>query len=201
MECPPEIHVARSCLLSVGLGLQLVISPFGIRILNRRGDPYICVERAQRHNTVVQDHNIPTSFNWRTQPCELQLTVSTISSRPYHTIPENRILFPSSRDDSSGITAALQAMTADRHPTESSGLLHQHTSSLRRLDQAVPFYARPKQRQRWDDTQLQPHVNWGDLFWDLFYVSAAYNLAASLKESLNLVRASQVPSAVMFFWQ
>jgi hypothetical protein len=91
-------------------------------------------------------------------------------------------------------------MTADHHPTEDSGLLHQHSKSLRRLDEAVPFYARPKQRQRWDDTQMQPHVNWGDLFWDLFYVSAAYNLAAALKESLNLVRSSQVSSVLMLYW-
>lgn len=30
-----------------------------------------------------------------------------------------------------------------------------------------------------------PHVNWGDLFFDLFYVAAAYNLAVILKESLS----------------
>jgi Bacterial low temperature requirement A protein (LtrA) len=30
-----------------------------------------------------------------------------------------------------------------------------------------------------------PHVNWGDLFFDLFYVAAAFNLAVILKESLS----------------
>jgi len=40
-----------------------------------------------------------------------------------------------------------------------------------------------RQRQRWDDQQILPHVNWGDLFFDLFYVAAAYNLAVILKES------------------
>mmetsp|Transcript_944 Transcript_944/g.1542 ORF Transcript_944/g.1542 Transcript_944/m.1542 type:complete len:481 (+) Transcript_944:63-1505(+) len=40
-----------------------------------------------------------------------------------------------------------------------------------------------RQRQRWDDHQVLPHVNWGDLFFDLFYVGAAYNLAVILKES------------------
>ena len=40
-----------------------------------------------------------------------------------------------------------------------------------------------RQRQRWDDHQILPHVNWGDLFFDLFYVAAAYNLAVILKES------------------
>ena len=37
------------------------------------------------------------------------------------------------------------------------------------------------QRQRWGEVQVLPHVNWGDLFFDLFYVAAAYNLAAILK--------------------
>jgi len=39
----------------------------------------------------------------------------------------------------------------------------------------------PTQRQRWTDKQILPHVNWGDLFFDLFYVSAAYNLGNVLK--------------------
>jgi hypothetical protein len=32
------------------------------------------------------------------------------------------------------------------------------------------FRQPPKQRQKWGDTQILPHVNWGDLFFDLFYV-------------------------------
>jgi len=43
------------------------------------------------------------------------------------------------------------------------------------------FFSPPIQRQKWGDTQIRPHVNWGDLFFDLFYVAAAYNLAAILK--------------------
>ena len=33
----------------------------------------------------------------------------------------------------------------------------------------VCFFAPPRQRQRWGDTQILPRVNWGDLFFDLFY--------------------------------
>jgi hypothetical protein len=48
----------------------------------------------------------------------------------------------------------------------------------------LPLYQQTaRQRQRWDDQQILPHVNWGDLFFDLFYVGAAYNLAVILKES------------------
>jgi hypothetical protein len=42
------------------------------------------------------------------------------------------------------------------------------------------LYARPRQRQNWDDTQVLPRVNWGDLFFDLYYVAAAYNVSFSL---------------------
>jgi low temperature requirement protein LtrA len=47
------------------------------------------------------------------------------------------------------------------------------------------FYQPPFQRQKWGDTQVLPHVNWGDLFFDLFYVAAAYNLATILKTDKN----------------
>jgi low temperature requirement protein LtrA len=43
------------------------------------------------------------------------------------------------------------------------------------------FWLPPIQRQKWADTQVLPHVNWGDLFFDLFYVAGAYNLATVIK--------------------
>ena len=38
--------------------------------------------------------------------------------------------------------------------------------------QEFPLYSRPVQRQRWDEEQPHPHTNWGDTFFDLFYVAA-----------------------------
>jgi len=35
----------------------------------------------------------------------------------------------------------------------------------------VPWYSPPIQRQRWGEDSVLPHVNWGDLFFDLFYVA------------------------------
>jgi low temperature requirement protein LtrA len=35
---------------------------------------------------------------------------------------------------------------------------------------------------RWTDHQSHPHTNWGDIFFDLFYVAAAYNLGNVLRE-------------------
>jgi hypothetical protein len=41
----------------------------------------------------------------------------------------------------------------------------------------ILLYSRPRQRQRWGDAQILPRVNWGDLFFDLFYVGATYNVS------------------------
>ena len=41
---------------------------------------------------------------------------------------------------------------------------------------STPFYRPPLQRHRWHEEICLPHINWGDLFFDLFYVGAAYNL-------------------------
>ena len=49
----------------------------------------------------------------------------------------------------------------------------------------IPFYAYPRQRQRWGEAQILPHINWGDLFFDLFYVAAAYNLGTLLMSTLT----------------
>lgn len=49
----------------------------------------------------------------------------------------------------------------------------------------IPFYCVPVQRQRWGDDQMLPHINWGDIFFDLFYVAAAYNLGVLLISAMN----------------
>lgn len=60
----------------------------------------------------------------------------------------------------------------------------------------VPWYNRPVQRQRWDDDQVLPHINWGDLFFDLFYVAAAYNLGGMLISAMN---TTDWPKGVVYF--
>lgn len=51
--------------------------------------------------------------------------------------------------------------------------------------QELIFVLPPIQRKRWDDDDALPHVNWGDLFFDLFYVGAAFNLAILLKDGIE----------------
>ena len=55
------------------------------------------------------------------------------------------------------------------------------------------MYSLPRQMQKWNEKQHLPHVNWGDLFFDLFYVAAAYNLGALLK-------ADPTPRGLLYFF-
>ena len=52
-------------------------------------------------------------------------------------------------------------------------------------EHTIPWYSPPVQRQRWGADQTLPHVNWGDIFFDLFYVAAAYNLGGMLISALT----------------
>merc|ERR1712176_236026 len=42
-------------------------------------------------------------------------------------------------------------------------------------DMNMEFYSPPKQVQFWDGEQIALHADWGQLFYDLTYVAAAYN--------------------------
>jgi low temperature requirement protein LtrA len=46
----------------------------------------------------------------------------------------------------------------------------------------MAFFRPIIQRQRWGDDQLPAHTDWGNIFFDLFYVAAAYNLGSLLRE-------------------
>jgi len=56
----------------------------------------------------------------------------------------------------------------------------------------IHFYLAPQQRQTWGDSQVLPRVNWGDVFFDLFYVAAAYNFG-------NILHHSPSASGVLYF--
>lgn len=45
------------------------------------------------------------------------------------------------------------------------------------------LYSPPIQRQKWDEKQILPRINWGDLFFDLFYVGATYNISYIIYDS------------------
>ena len=56
----------------------------------------------------------------------------------------------------------------------------------------IHFYQAPQQRQTWGDSQILPRVNWGDLYFDLFFVAAAYNMG-------NILNASPDGVGVLYF--
>ena len=60
----------------------------------------------------------------------------------------------------------------------------------------IPWYCPPVQRQRWGDDHVLPHINWGDIFFDLFYVAAAYNLGVLLISAMN---KEDWPRGVVYF--
>jgi len=52
-------------------------------------------------------------------------------------------------------------------------------------DDCLLFYTKPVQRQLWGDPHLVVHIGWNTLFFDLFYVAAAYNLGNTLISAMN----------------
>ena len=60
----------------------------------------------------------------------------------------------------------------------------------------LPFYSYPRQRQRWGEPTQLPHINWGDLFFDLFYVAAAYNLGNVL---ISVLTPDQWQRGIIYF--
>ena len=56
----------------------------------------------------------------------------------------------------------------------------------------IRVYSPPRQRQKWGSDYVLPHVNWGDLFFDLFYVAGFYNLGLLLVDDPS-------PVGVLYF--
>jgi hypothetical protein len=50
----------------------------------------------------------------------------------------------------------------------------------------IRLHSPPHQRQRWGEAQCLPRVNWGDLFFDLFFVSATYQVSLIIGEDPSL---------------
>jgi len=68
----------------------------------------------------------------------------------------------------------------------------------------LSLYSPPRQRQKWGETQVLPRVNWGDLFFDLFYVAATYQVSyiwTSRPDAGGFLYALATFGAVMDIWQ
>ncbi|GKY94188.1 hypothetical protein MPSEU_000384800 [Mayamaea pseudoterrestris] len=75
------------------------------------------------------------------------------------------------------------------YSTNPAATAARHAAMMRRASlDAAPYdvsyrpsllllYSKPQQRQTWNDAQVLPRVDWGDVFFDLFYVGATYNVS------------------------
>jgi len=69
-------------------------------------------------------------------------------------------------------------------PLEESVKSEQRVSVLNYVpSMKVRLFSPPRQRQKWGSDQILPHVNWGDLFFDLFFVAGFYNLGNILVDN------------------
>lgn len=67
----------------------------------------------------------------------------------------------------------------------------------------VLLYAPPRQRRKWGDSDVLPRINWGDLFFDLFYVAGTYNVSYILTDSptwRGLLYAAGTFLPIMAIW-
>lgn len=95
------------------------------------------------------------------ESAEQQTSPTNQSTQPQTTSAAKQSAFTSNQITSFGwdeIFTELQNIDEDGH------FLDHHTH-------IVPWYSPPIQRQRWGEDSVLPHVNWGDLFFDLFYVA------------------------------
>lgn len=69
----------------------------------------------------------------------------------------------------------------------------------------MKWWSPPKQRQRWGEAHILPSDNWGQIFFDLFYVGGAYNLGNLIKssdmgwQSILYFCAAGFPSMMMWY--
>ena len=63
----------------------------------------------------------------------------------------------------------------------------------------IPWYSPPIQRQRWNDDNMLPIVNYGTLFFDLFFVGAMYNLGEMILSAINNADTQNELRAIIYF--
>jgi hypothetical protein len=89
-------------------------------------------------------------------------------------------------DEDMGIDESLENEKKKKQSDqkEEDAIADDHHNNQHKIG-VIPWYAPPMQRVFYGKPQVLPHVNWGDLFFDLFFVAAAYNLGAMLMSAMN----------------
>lgn len=82
-----------------------------------------------------------------------------------------------------GKAVSIQDPKVEEENHEKRVLKKASSSFLERNVPLLPFFVVPHQRKkRWTDPDPHLHKDWGDIFFDLFFVAAAYNLGNVLRE-------------------
>ena len=111
-------------------------------------------------------------------------------------------------DNTNGISHRQKQQHQKQQPLEAVAFALEHElkklavdghfrDSRHRGNKRTPWYAPPRQRQRWSDnaTMLQPVTHYGTLFFDLFFVAAVYNLGEMLISALPVEQENVVVSS------
>jgi hypothetical protein len=70
-------------------------------------------------------------------------------------------------------TDVIEKPKTDHEENQNDGHgVKEHDGEHAQKQKMMPLFSRPKQRQRWGDNQVHPHTDWGDIFFDLFFVAA-----------------------------
>ena len=130
--------------------------------------------------TIAEPMQVPTarsavdgSYDAAVEAAADESDTPEVQQRDEPSAPDVTEMQSAPKDDESAVIDDKDADGLKHRKTASSlhGLMLTSLSShIER--HMMPLYSHPKQRQRWGDTQLHPHTNWGDVFFDLFYVSA-----------------------------
>lgn len=86
-----------------------------------------------------------------------------------------------------------------RHTHRRSSLLEADPNEISYHPSVLHMYAPPRQRQEWGQRQVLPRVNWGDLFFDLFYVAAAYNVSTKKKSTFHICDVKSKSKSFLFY--
>lgn len=99
---------------------------------------------------------------------------------------ETGVLIPASeKEEAPEIPNVAHEKPRQTLPSSAAGDISYHPG-------LVALFAAPCQRQKWGDNQILPRTNWGDLFFDLWYVSAAFNIG-------NILVASPTSIGALYF--
>lgn len=106
--------------------------------------------------------------------------------------PENDTAHSKPENESSSLNFQVLQTTKHRSKTKLSKRISVYANLSYVPGVKIRLFSPPRQRQKWGSDQVLPHVNWGNLFFDLFYVAAFYNLG-------NILVGDPSPIGIFYF--